>query len=604
MTARYLIVCFLTGALSTMSIVTGQTSQDSLEVRRKALQRVLADQWEFTMREQPEYASILGDKRYNDRISDLSLEAVQLHQKGTREFLERLQAIDTTGFPEQEVLNKRLLMRDLQTDIAGEVFKDWEMPVSQIVGLHLNAPQLVVLLQFDTAQDYRDYIKRLHQLPVAFAQVTVNMRSGLRDGLMPPKFLLGRVSEQAERIRSTAPADSPFAEPLKHFPDSISKADQETIRKDLLNAVENEVDPAYARFRDFVRDEYAPKGRAEAGLWSLPDGASRYAFAVKQSTTTDMTPEEIHQLGLREVARIEAEELTIANSLGYHDLPAFRAWVNANPKLHVHSAEEILDLYRGYIDQMYTKLPTLFTRLPKARLKVVAIEPFREKEDSTQYKLATPDGSRPARVEVNTYQWEKQTTPAIESTAYHEGVPGHHLQISIAQELPSLPTFRQHEYYTAYTEGWALYTEGLAKEIGFYRDPYSDYGRLESEILRAIRLVVDTGLHYKKWPRQQVVDYFHAHSNIAEAEVQSETDRYISWPSQALGYKVGALTILRLREKAKAELGPRFDIRLFHDEVIAEGALPLDVLSERIDAWVASRKGGAGGGGSMATIQR
>jgi uncharacterized protein (DUF885 family) len=542
------------------------------------------------MRTSPEYASILGDKRYNDQLTDYSQAAIERRQREARAFLKRFEAIDTTGFPEQEALNQRLMVRDLRDGVDSEVFKDWEMPVNQIGGPHLNAAQLPVLLDFSSTKDYRDYIHRLHLLPVLFGQVIDNMRSGIRDGLMPPKFLLDKVSEQAERLLSGEPSASPFAEPLKHFPASISAADKQVIQTDLLAAIQNDVKPAYVHFRDFVRDEYAPKGRLEPGVWSLPDGAARYTFLVKQSTTTNMTPEEIHQLGLREVARIEAEETAIAQKLGYSDLPKFRAAVNSNPKLRVHSAEEILDLYRKYIDQMYGKLPTLFTRLPKGRLQVVAIEPYREKEASTQYQQGTPDGSRAARVEVNTYEWEKQTTPEIESTAYHEGVPGHHLQIALAQELPALPPFRQQEYYTAYTEGWALYTEGLAKEIGFYQDPYSDFGRLESEMLRAIRLVVDTGLHYKKWTRQQVVDYFHAHINTAEAEVQSETDRYISWPAQALGYKVGALTILRLREKAKADLGDRFDIRLFHDEVVGAGALPMDVLGERIDAWIGRQK--------------
>ena len=264
-----------------------------------------------------------------------------------------------------------------------------------------------------------------------------------------------------------------------------------------------------------------------------------------------------------------------------------------NARLKPKSGDQILDLYRKYVDQMYNKLPSLLTRLPKARMTVVPTEAFRAKEASAaEYVQGSPDGSRPGRVEVNTSDFEHRTTLAIESTAYHEGVPGHHMQITVAQELTGLPPFRQQEYYTAYTEGWALYAERLGKEVGFYQDPYNDYGRLEDDMLRAIRLVVDTGIHSKKWTRQQVVDYFHAHSSIAEPEVQSETDRYIAWPAQALGYKIGQLTIIRLREKAKAELGANFDLRAFHDEVLGGGALPMDVLSERIDAWTAQQKGG------------
>jgi uncharacterized protein (DUF885 family) len=303
-----------------------------------------------------------------------------------------------------------------------------------------------------------------------------------------------------------------------------------------------------------------------------------------------MTSDEIHQLGLAQVEEIEAAQNDIARKLGFADLKALRASIETNPKLHAHSADEILDLYRGYIDQMYTKLPTLFSHLPKARVTVAAVESYRAKESTTAYMGAALDGSRPARVEVNTYAWEKQTTTDIEATAYHEGVPGHHLQISIGKELNGLPKFRREESYGAFTEGWALYSEQLGKDIGFYRDPYSDYGRLEEEMLRAIRLVVDTGLHDKRWSRQQVVDFFHEHSGESEALVQSETDRYISWPAQALSYKIGQLTILKLREEAKVSLGSKFDIRSFHDEVLGAGALPLDVLSERLHQWIAKQK--------------
>jgi uncharacterized protein (DUF885 family) len=335
-----------------------------------------------------------------------------------------------------------------------------------------------------------------------------------------------------------------------------------------------------------------PKGRTEVGLWSLPDGEARYAFRVKNSTTTDMTPEQIHQIGLREVARIEGEMLQVAKKLGYSDLKSLNAAIEKNPDLHAHSKQQILDLYKQHIDAMYTKLPQLFGRLPKAKVEVLPTEAFREKEaSSAEYNQGTPDGSRPGRVQVNTSDPEKRKIINIESTAYHEGVPGHHMQITIAQELPTLPPFRQQGAYTAFDEGWALYAERLGKEVGFYQDTYSDYGRLQDEMLRAIRLVVDTGLHYKRWSRDQVVQFFHDHSAIDEVEVQSETDRYIVWPGQALAYKVGQMKILELRERAHKALGDRFDIRAFHDEVLGAGALPMDVLEKRIDAWIAAQKG-------------
>jgi uncharacterized protein (DUF885 family) len=283
------------------------------------------------------------------------------------------------------------------------------------------------------------------------------------------------------------------------------------------------------------------------------------------------------------------------NQLGFKDLKSFSASLATNPKVHVHSRQEILDLYQKYVDQMYLKLPGMFGRMPKAKLLVMPIEEFREKEASTSYIDGAQDGSRPAHIMVNTGNYEKGTTLDFETTAYHEGVPGHHMQIAIAQELPSLPPFRQNEYYTAYTEGWALYSERLGKEVGFFQDPYSYYGHLQDDMLRAIRLVVDTGFHYKHWTRQQVVDFFHDHSAIDEAEVQSETDRYMAWPAQALGYKIGQLEILKLRQYAKDQLGDKFSLSNFHDEVLGAGALPLDVLSSRIHEWVAAQKGGASG---------
>ncbi len=565
-------------------------SAAGIDGRRKALNDALAEQWEYSLRTSPEFASMLGDKRYDDQVSDLSPEAVQRDFEKTRYFLAKFNAIDTSGFPQQEALNKRLMVRNLEETLAGERFKDWEMPVNQMNGIHIDIPRLGGLLQFETAKDYRDYISRLHKWPNSFDQTIAMMRAGMADHLMPPKFLLEKVADQAKRVADSPVKDSPFALPLQHFPSSVSEADRQAIRKDTENAIQNEIVPAYRRFESFVQNEYAPKGRTEVGLWSLPDGAARYAFAVKSSTTTEMTPAEIHQLGLAQVAEDEAAEAAIASKLGFADIAALRTSINANPKLHFHSAEQMLDAYRGYIDQMYSKLPTLFTHFPKAKVTVVAIEDYRAKESSTGYVFGSADGSRPGRVEVNTYAFEKQITPGTESTSYHEGVPGHHMQIAIGQELTGLPQFRRQGNYGAFAEGWALYSERLGKEIGFYQDPYSDYGRLEDDMLRAIRLVVDTGLHDKKWTRQQVVDYFHQHSSQPESLVQSETDRYIVWPGQALSYKVGQLTILRLREKAKTALGAKFDIRLFHDEVLGAGALPLNVLTERIDEWIANQK--------------
>jgi uncharacterized protein (DUF885 family) len=549
------------------------------------------------MRTSPIYASILGDKRYNDKLDDFSQQAIDDNIEQSRRFLARFEAIDTSGFPDQEILNQQLMVRDLGMTLAGARFKPWEMPVNQFNGIHIDAPQLVSVLSFESVKDYEDYIARLKELPRLFDQNVAQMRKGMADGLMPPKILLNQVVTQANGLATTPVEQSPFAHPFDKFPDAVPEADRKRLRDAGLAAIRDGVIPAYVKFTAFVRDEYAPRGRTEPGVWALPDGPERYAFSVKESTTTNLTPEEIHQIGLAQVKEIEGRMLGVAHQLGYPDLKSFYAAIKNDPKLHAHSREEILDLYRKHIDDMYTKLPQMFGHLPKGRLEVMPIEEFREKEASTHYMQGTPDGSRKAHVMVNTGDFAKRTTLDIETTAYHEGVPGHHLQIALAQELPALPLFRQHEYYTAYTEGWALYAERLGKEVGFFQDPYSYYGHLQDDMLRAIRLVVDTGFHYKHWSRQQVVDFFHEHSAIDEPDVQSETDRYMAWPAQALGYKIGQLEILKLRQYSKDQLGDKFDLRAFHDEVLVGGALPLDVLSARVHEWVAQEKAQAAEGG-------
>jgi uncharacterized protein (DUF885 family) len=562
-----------------------------LDARRKALNELLHEQWEYTMRTNPIYASILGDKRYNDQVDDFSQPAIDDALVQARNFLTRFEAIDTNGFPEQEILNQRLMVRDLKMTLEGARFKPWEMPVNQFSGIHIDAPQLVSILSFESVKDYEDYIARLKQIPRLFDQTIDQMRRGMAVGLIPPKLLLEKVVTQANDIASQTAEQNPFTHPFDKFPDAIPEADRKRLRAEGLAAVKDSVIPAYVKFTAFVRDEYAPKGRSEPGAWSLPDGDAWYAFRVKESTTTNLPPEEIHELGLAQVKEIEARMISVVNQLGYKDMKTFKAAVDADPKLHARSREQILDLYRKYVDQMYARLPQLFGRLPKAKLEVLPVEEFREKGASdAEYVDGTADGSRPGHIMVNTGDFAKRTVLDIETTAYHEGVPGHHMQGAIAQELPELPLFRQHENYTAYVEGWALYSERLGKEVGFYQDPYSYYGHLQDDMLRAIRLVVDTGFHYKHWTRQQVVDYFHAHSAIDEVTVQSETDRYMAWPAQALGYKIGQLEILKLRQYAKDQLGDKFDIRAFHDEVLNGGALPMDVLSTRIHDWTAQQK--------------
>jgi uncharacterized protein (DUF885 family) len=559
--------------------------------RVKALNDLLGEQWEYQLKESPEFATILGDYRYNDRFSDITIAHVLQQKKDALGFLTRLEAIDSTGFGEQDRLNKELMVRQLKDGIRGIDLKTYEMPVDQFNGVHLLLAQFVAALPFDSTQHYDDYIARLNQVPGLFDELVDVLKQGEKDHLMPPRFLLEKVVKQCQSIAEPAGEASVFGQPVAKFADSVPQADRKRLHDAVIAAVDGKVRPAYRKLADFIAGDYAPQGRTEPGLWALPDGDALYRYDVENQTTTNKSPEEIHQLGLAEVKRIEGEQAKIAAQLGYKDLASMRVALDKDPKTHASSRQQIVDLYKKYIAQMQPKLPELFGLMPKSNVEVLPVEEFREKEASgAQYNQGTPDGKRPGRIYVNTGDFANRTLLNIETTAYHEGVPGHHMQISIAQSLPDLPPFRRQAGYNAYAEGWALYSERLGKELGFFRDPLSYYGHLSDELLRANRLVLDTGVHYKHWTRQQMVDFFHAHSSEDEPEVQAETDRYIAYPGQALSYKVGQLKFLELRERAKRELGNRFDIRAFHDEMLDGAALPLDVLDERTNAWIAAQK--------------
>ncbi len=566
-------------------------SAEPLEARRKALNALFEEYWQANLERSPEYASQLGDSRYNDRISDYSVKAENAWLAREQNFLLQLAAIDPDGFTEQEKISRELLLRQFADDAEAAQFKDWELSLNQLDGIHTTYPQLVAQLSFTSVKDYDDWIARLRAIPNAFEQVTTNLAIGIEDGRVPPKYLLEKALDQVKELAHQKPEESPLALPLKSFPATVKPAEQERIKTEMLDAIAKQVLPAYLRFARFLEVSYIPAGRTEPGVSALPDGAKYYQFLIRRTTTTSLTAEQIHQIGLDEVKRDEAEMLVIAQKLGFADLASFRASLKSNPKQHPASAEALLDAYRGYLGPMQAQLPKYFGRLPKAPFEVAAVPEYLEKTSSpAYYEPATPDGSRPGRLRIDTYNAAGRDLYNVEAIAYHEGLPGHHLQISIAQELTGIPTYRKHQFYTAYTEGWGLYSERLGKDMGFYQDPYSDYGRLEADIWRAIRLVVDTGVHSQHWTRQQMVDYFKAHSNVDETSLQSEVDRYIAWPSQALAYKVGQLKILELRDRAKQTLGDKFDLRAFHDQLLDSGALPLDVLSERIDAWIASQK--------------
>ena len=596
-TLPLLICASLLGSVTMVSMVqaapAAQAASTDVAARVAALNALLAEQWQHTLQSSPEFATILGDLRYNDRWSDASLAHAAAERKVNADFLKRFEAIDTTGFADSDKLNQQLMVRQLKDGLKSYDLKLYEMPLDQMSGAHIALAGFVSSIPFDNTRDYEDYLARLKAVPKLFDQVTAVAQQGMRDKMMPPKYLLEKVVTQIASIEKPAGMDSVFAEPLKHFPKSVSAADRKRLHDEILAAIDHDVRPAYRKLGEFVAKDYAPHGRAEPGVWDLPNGDAIYRFDVEQMTTTDETPEQIHELGLAEVKRIEGEMTKIAKAQGYPDLASFRAALKKDPKTFATSRDDILNRYRGYLAQMQPELPKLFGLLPKTKVVVMPVEAFREKEaPAAEYHQGTPDGSRPGQIFVNTGDYAQRSVLTIETTAYHEGIPGHHLQISIAQTLPALPPFRQQAGYTAYIEGWALYAEQLGKELGFYKNPLSYYGHLSDELLRADRLVLDTGVHYKHWTRQQMVDFFHAHSGEDEPDVQAETDRYITWPGQALAYKTGELKILELRARAQKELGDQFDIRAFHDEILGGGALPLDVLDSRVNDWIAAVKAG------------
>ncbi len=554
--------------------------QDRLAAQNSLFQQQFADD----LKSSPETATAYGNDQYNSLLDHRSLAANARDNAADRAFRSQLQAISTAGFSDQDRTSHDLLLHVLDQRIADYELKTFEMPLSQMQGVHNEIADLPNSVPLDTLQHYEDYLARLHQVPRAFDETIEVLRQGLKDGLMPVRALLEQVPAQcADTIE-----ENPFLAPLKQFPASISEADQKRLTVAIAAAVNDEVLPAYRRFAEFVAKEYAPHGRTTLGLGSLPDGARRYQNAIREQTTTNMSPAEIRALGLKEVARITQAMNDLAHKAGYADLQAYRAALAANPKYIPQSPEQIVGDFSRYIAQMQPRLPDLFATLPKTPVSVEPIPPS-QPGNATHYVPGTPDGSRPGRVVVATANFAHRLLIDDETIAYHEGVPGHHMQISIQQRLTGLPEFRLHLINNAYAEGWAVYAEALGKEIGFFQDPASDFGRLSRELLRAVRLVIDPGIHSEGWTREQAVAYFRASGAADEPTIQAEIDRYIAWPAQALGYKIGQLKIRDLRERSKQQLGSRFDIRAFHDQVLNGGNLPLDVLETRIDTWLAAQ---------------
>jgi uncharacterized protein (DUF885 family) len=575
-------------ACTSINPASHSMASSSLDARRAAQNSLFERYFEEELKESPETATAYGDYRYNERLDDDSLAGIEKRHASDEEYRRQLEAISTDGFAEQDVLSHALLLRTLARRSDDFGFKEYEMQVSQMGGPHSRLADLPLSMPFDSVQHYGDYIARLREMPRIFRENEAVLRQGLQDGLMPVRFLLEKIPAQCDGII----AANPFLIPTQKYPESFSDADKQRLTGIITQVVNDQVFPAYREFSKFIATEYAPHGRSTLSVESLPGGNQRYANDIKSRTTiSNLTAQQIHAIGLQEIERIQAEMLVIAKNQGFPDLASFRESLKTNPKYIPASAQQILDDFRQYIAQMQPKLPELFGYLPGSPVTVEAIPDF-QAASATHYSTGTPDGKRPGRVVVATSNYAKRSLINDEAIAYHEGIPGHHLQLSVAQQMTSLPKFRQHLGNSGYIEGWALYAEQLGKEVGFYRDPVSDYGRLSSELFRAVRLVVDTGLHDEGWSREQVVEFFRKYQPVDEPTIQSETDRYIAWPGQALAYKLGQLKFRELREHARHELGAKFDIRAFHDEMLNGGVLPLDLLEARTERWIQAQKGG------------
>jgi uncharacterized protein (DUF885 family) len=579
-------LCLLALCVSLIAHAAPSAAPASLESRIAAQNTLFEEQYESDLKATPERATAFGDYRYNDRLDEVSLAALQSRHASDALFLARLDAIATDGFAEQDLLSHQVLQRTLKQRIANYGFKEYEMPVSQMDGPCTHLADLPLAVPLDSVQHYQDYIARLRQIPRVFNQTQEVLRAGLKDHLMPVRFLLEKVPAQCRGVV----AANPFLLPTKRFPAAISPQEQRRLTQEITDVVAKEVLPAYNAFADYIAADYAAHGRTTLAVTSLPGGEQRYLNDILARTTvSSLSPAQIHAIGLREIERIEADMLSIAKQEGFADVAAYRESLKSNPKYVPASAEQIVDDFRAFIAQMQPKLPELFGFIPGSPVTVEAIPDF-QAAMATHYQTGTPDGKRPGRVVVATSDFAHRTLIDDEATAYHEGIPGHHMQQSVAQLLTGLPKFRQHTANSGYIEGWALYAEQLGKEVGFYQDPASDFGRLSSELFRAVRLVVDTGIHSEGWTREQVVEFFRKSGSIDEPSIQSETDRYISWPAQALSYKLGQLKFRELRERAQRELGSKFDIRAFHDEMLSGGVLPLDLLDSRTNGWIQARK--------------
>ena len=574
------------------------TAADPAQVAAQ-LDALLAEWHEAELKANPLFATALGDLRYNDQLPDFTTEAFRAQSEAReRDFLARVQALDRNALTGQHRLSRDVFVSDRERSLESIRFPGWMLAVNQFGNHGSFFAQLGSgegIQPFREVKHYDDFLARIARFPAINDGIITNLRAGMAAGVTQPKPVVEKIVPQFAAHIVTKPEDSVFWGAIKAMPEDFPPAERERLTAAYRAAITNVLVPGYTKMRDFLRDEYLPASRQTVGMSELPDGAAWYALRVRDNTTTDLSPDAIHQFGLEEVARILGEMNAVREQVGFEgDLPAFFEHLKTDDQFYFKSPEEALQAYRDVQKKINPLLPKLFDVFPKADYEVREVEAFRAESDAgASYQAPTPDGSRPGVFYLNTFNLKAQPNFLVETLSIHEASPGHHFQISIQQEVESLPAFRRFGGYTAFAEGWALYAESLGKELGLFTDPYQWYGRLSDEQLRAMRLVVDTGLHHKGWTRQQAIDYMMANSSMAESDVVAEVERYIVIPGQALAYKVGQRVIRELRTEAEAELGDRFDVRAFHRQVLIDGALPMGVLQVKIREWIASQKAAA-----------
>jgi len=552
--------------------------------------------WEGMLKLNPIQATFQGDYRYNDQLPDFgSAEYRASTRQFTRDWLQRVQALGSNGLQGQALLSYEIFLRDANKALEEDQYPGWMQPVNQMGGIQNLAIQLGSgsgAQPFKTVQDYDNWLARASRLPVLFDTMIANMREGMKAGVVQPRPLMDKVVPQLDSVITTQPEESLFWGPISNMPAQFPEADRDRLTNAYRELIGAKLMPSYRKLRAFIVSEYLPATRATVSLDKLPNGAAWYAFNVRSSTSTDMTPDQIHQLGLTEVARIHGEIRKVMQQVGFQgDLQAFFKFMRTDQRFEYKTEGALLEHYRSLEDQINSKVPELFSLKPKSPFEIRPVEPFRAKSAAGgSYMTPSEDGQRPGIFYVNTYDLPSRKTWDAEDLFLHEAIPGHHFQLALQQELTDLPKFRRFGGETAFIEGWGLYAESLGKDLGMYTDPYSYFGYLQNELWRAIRLVTDTGLHSKGWSRQQVIDYMLSNSAESETQAIAEAERYIAWPGQALAYKIGELKIKQARDKAEHALGTRFDLRKFHAEMLKDGSVPLDVLEQKIDRWIAEQR--------------